>query len=276
MENDVFLKKLFELKSAVSVFRDTCGADGDVPERILEINGHIDALGKMWESYQSLSSSKDINKTHLKMKTKMAMFVNCLSEARKACVGSRMQKKYGGGLDYIGKKITELNLVFPRTPREGSVDLFDEMDGEKPAVGEKAPAAEAHVFQRKMAEMRACVTSFVQSYDESERKRSVVAYIGDMEMYLKAIERFWKKYVSPVRDAGVIKGMHASIMTEIRMLREYYEMSVMIAKANGSWPRYASNHEYVKKKLDELESAFPSTPRKLNSLDGGPKVIIAN
>lgn len=273
MENDAFLKKMFELKSAVSAFRDMCGDEGDVPGHVMEMNGHIGALGDIWQSYQSAASNDESRKLHLKAKTKVAMLLNCLSEARKACVGSRMQKKYGGGLDYIGKKITELNAVFPRKPREIEVDLFEEKIS-RPVAGAKAEAVPD--FQRKLAEMRACVTSFVQSYDEQERRRSVVAYIGDMEMYLKAIERFWKKYLSPVRDKGVINGMHASIITELKMLREYYEMSVMIAKANGSWPRYETNHEYVRKKLDELAAAFPETPRDMNSLDGGPKVIIAN
>ena len=150
------------------------------------------------------------------------------------------------------------------------------MEDEPPKPVKKEEPPPVHEFQRKIAEMRACVTSFVQSYDEKERRRSIVAYIGDLEMYLRCIERFWKRYNAPVRNEGTINSMYSSIRVELDTMQRYYEMSVMIAKANNMDARYATNHEYVKKKLDELLSAFPEKPRGLRDSDSKPNVIIVN
>ena len=254
MSEDMFLKKAFELRSAVDTFVSSYPNDtGTVVASISTMRVIIKELEDVWAAYLEAGSSGEARKMHVKCKTKLEMLKNHVGDSVRACGSdSRLRKKFGDGQEYLMKKVAELQAELPKSPREVKVVQlsFDDLVAPPPApVRESRPVED--MFARKMSEMRTCVTGFVESYSEEDRRRSVVAYISDIAMYVKGLENLWRRYNSAVHSVESIHSLYKCMRTELNSIHSYFEMSVMISKANGVDGKYARNHEYVKRKIQQ-------------------------
>lgn len=258
-------KKIYELRSAIGTFVSTYPNDRK-PQvfNISTMSPICDELEKVLIEYLNSSDQLAVKKCHSKIRAKAAMLKNHVMDSIKACGSDeRLIGKYKDNQEYLMKKVQELCGMIPKSPRQVekviqcTLDEFEENNEQSSSSTVHMDAVNTErIFIKKISEMHTSVVGFVNSYPIEEQRCSVVGYINDINIYLKLLEQLYNRYKTCAGNIQQIRNIYNIMQIEMKNIASYYEMSVMIADANGKMEQYSENLSYVKRKIEELLESF--------------------
>jgi len=270
--NDDFQKRAFELWMAVTMFMSTYANEGNsIVKNVSAMLPYATDLQNFWSAYQSAQSNSLIRNLHTKIRARVKLMKDLLDQSMMACGDNqRMLDKYSENQHYIERKLNELHALIPKEPRKVSEpeQVMLDFTDDKATVEEKCPIksddglhGKSEKFIRRLNELRVSVNGFLSSYPD--KSDSVVSYVSDMDCSIRIIDGLWRRYVAESGDDSVLNGINDSMRKCIESLRRQCEMSVLVRDASKCSEKYAQNHEYVMKKLNEFVKAFPDGARRM-------------
>ena len=276
MNDDDFQKKAFELWMAVTMFISTYAKENNsVVKSVSAMLPYATDLQNFWSAYQSAQSNSLIRNLHTKIRARVKLMKDLLEQSIKACGDSqKMLDKYSENQNYIERKLNDLHSMIPKEPRMVAEPVQLTLDfTEEPKESEESIANElqqdesdgglqrkSEKFLKCLNELRVSVNGFLSSYPD--RSDSVVSYVSDMEDLIKVVDGLWRRYVGESGDESVLEGLNDSMRKCIESLRGQCEMSVLVRDSSKCSGKYAKNHEYVLKKLNDFVKSFPDGARR--------------
>ena len=271
-ENDEFQKKAFELWMAVTMFMSTYAKESNgIVRNVSEMLPYATDLQEFWNVYQNAESNELIRKLHSKIRARVKLMQDKIGESIRLCGDNqKLLDKYSENQGYIEAKLKEVYELIPKKPRTVAEPVQLTLDFDSaPAVKEEEPSssdtadgkdeltAKSEKFLKRMNELRNSVNGFLSSYSDSEKMNSVVSYMSDMDESIKVVDSLWRRYVKEPFDEQILDGINTSMRKCIASMRSQCDMSVLVRDSCRCADKYAQNHDYVVKKLNDFVRAFP-------------------